>query len=420
MNLFLTRPLKIIEIYSLPVAAFFVLISTAVFNFFIILTLIFGVFRIIQQKEYKNKISKKFMLYGILIFIFLILSTYYTTSGIENIIITLKKYIKFLYLPILYFYIKFHKNHLIIIKYLISGSMIILLLSYLQFFGIMNFSLINDFFGFDLFRTMDKASVFQTSIVHGVVFSLIFYISFYMAKKLKSGYKISTNISIFNSKIFFYLYSLLCLINVIMMNDSRNAYIISFLLVLLLIYYAFIKIKYLVTTIFMFLIFSFSITDISETIFLKTIKEGYNDISLLKNNDYTSSIGLRSLWIINGINNIIKEPLFGSGVGSYENTIKDFIDEKNINVDSSLAISNNPHNEYVSISTQLGVFGLFIYILFMYSLYKESRENMLARGVFVIIFVSSIFNSAIYDNVLGLFIILSISLFYQKCFIGKI
>lgn len=180
------------------------------------------------------------------------------------------------------------------------------------------------------------------------------------------------------------------------------------------------KIKYLVTTIFMFLIFSFSITDISETIFLKTIKDGYNDIILLKNNDYTSSIGLRSLWIINGINNIIKEPLFGSGVGSYENTIKDFIDEKNINVDRSLAISNNPHNEYVSISTQLGVFGLFIYILFMYSLYKESRENILAKGVFVIIFVSSIFNSAIYNNVLGLFIILSISLFYQKFFIEKI
>ena len=204
------------------------------------------------------------------------------------------------------------------------------------------------------------------------------------------------------------------------MNDSRNAYIICFLLVLLLIYYTFIKIKYLVTIIFMFLIFSFSITDISETIFLKTLKEGYNDISLLKNNDYTSSIGLRSLWAINGINNIFRQPLFGSGVGSYENTIKDFIDEKNINVDSSLAISNNPHNEYVSISTQLGMFGLFIYILFMYSLYKESRENILARGVFVIIFVSSIFNSAIYNNVLGLFIILSISLFYQKCFIGKI
>ena len=204
------------------------------------------------------------------------------------------------------------------------------------------------------------------------------------------------------------------------MNDSRNAYIICFLLVLLLIYYTFIKIKYLVTIIFMFLIFSFSITDISETVFLKTLKEGYNDISLLKNNDYTSSIGLRSLWAINGINNIFRQPLFGSGVGSYENTIKDFIDEKNINVDSSLAISNNPHNEYVSISTQLGMFGLFIYILFIYSLYKESRENILAGGVFIIISVSSIFNSAIYDNVLGLFIILSISLFYQKCFIGKI
>ena len=61
MNLFFTRLLKNIEIYSLPAAAFFVLISTSAFNFFIILTLIFGVFRIIQEKEYKSKISKKFI-----------------------------------------------------------------------------------------------------------------------------------------------------------------------------------------------------------------------------------------------------------------------------------------------------------------------------------------------------------------------
>ena len=109
-----------------------------------------------------------------------------------------------------------------------------------------------------------------------------------------------------------------------------------------------------------------------------------------------------------------------SGVGSYENTIKNFIENNNVNVDKGFAISNNPHNEYISISSQLGIFGFLLYLLFIYSLFKESRKNFLVSGVFVINFASSIFNFSYYDNVLGLFLILSISLFYQKYFEGKI
>ena len=79
-----------------------------------------------------------------------------------------------------------------------------------------------------------------------------------------------------------------------------------------------------------------------------------------------------------------------------------------------LAISNNPHNEFVSMSTQLGLFGLSLYILFLYSLFKEARKRYLAIGAFVIIFVSSFFNSVFYDNVFGLFIVIMLSLVYQK------
>ena len=66
------------------------------------------------------------------------------------------------------------------------------------------------------------------------------------------------------------------------MNDSRKAYIISFFLIFLVIYYFFKRKKYIVTTVSLFLIFSFSISIISETVFLKTLKEGYQDVTLLK------------------------------------------------------------------------------------------------------------------------------------------
>ena len=219
---------------------------------------------------------------------------------------------------------------------------------------------------------------------------------------------------------FYFIYSFLCFSNVMFINDSRNAYVVSFFLIFLVIYYLFKRKRYIVTTVSLLLVFSLSSSTVLETTFLKTLNEGYQDITLLNKKNFTSSIGLRSLWAINGLNNITLKPLFGSGVGSYEYTIKNFIEKNNINVDKGLAISNNPHNEYVSMSTQLGMFGFLLYLLFMYSLFKESRKNFLASGVFVITFVSSISNSAFYDNVLGLFLILSISLFYQKDFEGKI
>ena len=139
-----------------------------------------------------------------------------------------------------------------------------------------------------------------------------------------------------------------------------------------------------------------------------------NDIKLLIDKNYSSSIGLRTLWLSIGIQNLSDEPILGSGVGSYKNSVKHFLEKNTINVKHDLAISNNPHNEFVSMSTQLGLFGLSLYILFLYSLFKEARKKYLAIGAFVIIFVSSFFNSVFYDNVFGLFIVIMLSLVYQK------
>ena len=400
MNFFLNKNLRKSEEYFLPLAAFFLLISTAALNFFIVLSVIFGSIRIILEHKYFDKIDKKFMLYGLLIFIFLILSSYYSSASFESIYITLKKYIKFLYIPILFYFIRIQNNQKLIIKFFLAGSMIVLLLSYLKYFNIVSFTNIYGFFDMNLFMTLSKATVFQSSIVHGAVFSFIFYLSVYLAKNQKNNW--------------LYLYAFLCFINVIYMNDSRNSYIVAFFLILLIIYFYLNSKKYMVTTVSLLFIFTL-LSPISETL-TKTLYDTKDDINLLIDKNYTSSIGLRSLWAINGMNNIYEKPLFGIGVGGYENSISNFISKNNINVQENLAVSNNPHNEFVSISTQLGLFGLMLYTLFLYSLFKEARNNFLRSGVFVLVFVSSFFNSTFYDNVFGLFIVMIISLVYQKHF----
>ena len=57
-----------LEKYFLPIAVFFLLISTAVLNIFILLAVVFTIFHVFHEKDISNLIPKKFMLYGLLIF----------------------------------------------------------------------------------------------------------------------------------------------------------------------------------------------------------------------------------------------------------------------------------------------------------------------------------------------------------------
>lgn len=390
-----------LEKYFLPIAAFFLLISTALLNVFILLTVICTTLRLIYERSFSDLISKKFMLYGLLLFLFLAMSLYYTIGDVDSIFSSLKKYIKFLYIPFLYIHIKRNKNSYLIMKYFIAGGVIVLLMSYLKYFDFLSLKPIYDYYSMNLVGTITQAGVFQNSIVHGAVFSFIAYLSIFIAKRDNNNW--------------LYIFSALCFINIFFMNDSRNSYIIASIFIFLIFYYHFYKIKYLVTTLSLLMTFLIFLTPISDNL-IKSMHDTNNDIKLLIDKNYSSSIGLRTLWLSIGIQNLSDEPILGSGVGSYKNSVKHFLEKNTINVKHDLAISNNPHNEFVSMTTQLGLFGLIIYILFLYQLFKESKMKFLSFGVFAIVLISSFFNSVFYDNVFGLFLVMAISLVYQEEF----
>ena len=91
-----------------------------------------------------------------------------------------------------------------------------------------------------------------------------------------------------------------------------------------------------------------------------------------------------------------------------------FILKKNGYNQYELYITNNPHNEFISLSTQLGFIGLFLFFAFLYFLFRNSGREILYLGIALTVFISSIFNSAFYDNMLGLFLIIIISILYQR------
>lgn len=195
------------------------------------------------------------------------------------------------------------------------------------------------------------------------------------------------------------------------MNDSRSGYII---IIFLLLYTIFQKIKYNQSIRIYFIpliilsIFFFS----NKSIIENKIKQTIDNYELIQTNNYDTSIGLRYVWWKNGLENIINKPFFGHGIGGYKVSILNYT--KKNNIDIKHLISNNPHNEFISISSQLGIVGLSLFLFFLYTFYRNSLNNDLSFAVLIIVIIGCFFNSAFYNNILGIFFVLLISYSLNK------
>ena len=84
------------------------------------------------------------------------------------------------------------------------------------------------------------------------------------------------------------------------------------------------------------------------------------------------------------------------------------------NMDMNKYVTDNPHNEVISILTQLGLFGILVFFTFIYYLVKDFFHTDIGKSVIIIITISCMFNSLFYDNIMGIFAVLIISYAMQK------
>ena len=110
-----------ISIYFLPLATFFILISSAATNIFIILSVISSLYLCIKNSDYKILIKENFFKVSIILYFLLVLSCIYTIGDAEQIFDVLKKYIKFLYIPFLFYALYVMNNDKKIINFFITG-----------------------------------------------------------------------------------------------------------------------------------------------------------------------------------------------------------------------------------------------------------------------------------------------------------
>ena len=389
-----------INIYFLPLAAFFILISTAATNFFIILTVSTAFIICIKNNSFSSIYKENFFKACLSIYLLLAMSYTYSIADQNEVADTLKKYIKIVYIPFIYYYLKKYKNEKMVINFFIYGSSLVLVLSYIKYFDLIKFEYFYEYIKFlsmsgiseNIINT--RAIIFQNYIIQGIVLSFYSFLCLYIALK--------------NKNYILYLFSILAFINVLFLNDSRAAYIIIVLLALFSFYTMITNNK--VRLVFLLTIFILLCSSFSENLVNRINVVNINKINI-DNEKYNSSLGARYIWTKVGMYNLSTDPILGKGIGSFYNSTIIYLKNNN-KLNPENFITNNPHSEFISITTQLGIIGLLSFIVFLYYLINSSSSTM-SIATSIVVVVSALFNSVFYDNMLGLFLIIIISLFFK-------
>lgn len=129
------------------------------------------------------------------------------------------------------------------------------------------------------------------------------------------------------------------------------------------------------------------------------------------NND-RSSMGLRMQYAATSLRIIADHPLIGVGTGGFAHAYDQQI------AGTAAQPSNNPHNQYLLTTAQLGVPGLILLLAMFVILWRTARrlppaEQLLARGLVLAYLVGNLFNSFLLDHTEKLLFAWAIGLLYS-------
>ncbi|MEY4767728.1 MAG: hypothetical protein RL637_367, partial [Pseudomonadota bacterium] len=327
--------INIIIVNSLIFAIYF---STA---FTVILSIVLFFFWLIEKKysesliEYKNNVATK---WAMILFIYLAIGITYSTMNLHNAIFGLSKYRELLLLFILPAFFRHEQLVKQTWRSIIFLSLLTMIGSYAIYFG-----LIKPFQPYD--------PTIKSRITHSL------FISFFAFYCLHQSWIVT------RLRIVYLILFIICVHNLFFIVSGRTGQL-NFLGLMLLFSWQRLSIKQriygliglsLFCTIFM--LFSDQAIRI-----IQGISEVKQFFTLSEQNTETS-MGLRLTYWQNAIDMIKDKPILGHGTGSY---VYHYLQSNH------LMISANPHNEYLMIMVQLGIVGLSIFLIYLYTQYKYS------------------------------------------------
>ncbi|BHH83343.1 O-antigen ligase family protein [Desulforhopalus sp. 52FAK] len=371
----ITSRIETVGLYSLIASCFFIPFSSSLMGATTILALVCWILsgKIVELP--KLMFTDIIVFFAMALLLLLVAGLFYSPAEMGDALSSLKKYRELLLLAmaVSYFYGKQHKA-LLAEQFFISGSILLLLISYTMYFGFIP----TEKFGY--------STVYH--ITHSFFMALL---AFWSLQRLIVGPKYRP------------LWALLLLatiINLFYIAPGRTGMFVSIVLLLLTVF----QHQSLKKSIVGLLICTFviSATFLSSENFSSRAKEAVKEIQNYQPGKSRTSLGMRFDWWHNCITLIAERPLFGHGTGSFE------IEQGRLIKGTETKKSDNPHNEFLFIGVQVGLVGVLLYLallvsIFLISLKKIPPGNYLLQGVVIAMFCGCLMNSFLYDSHQGHF-----------------
>ncbi len=360
-------------LFSIIAACFFIPFSTAFTSLFSGLTILFWVLSGQFTRLPETLKSSPVTLVATLLFLYFIIGLLYSPAELSDGLSNLKKYRELIYFPILVSFLQGnYKAQINAENAFVSGCIVLLLVS----FG-MSFSLI-------------PSDRYGDSLVYHITHSFFMAIlTFWAAHRTADSRQY---------RYFWLVVAIAALVNIGFIAPGRiGMLVIVFLAALFCIQRFSFKMQItgflLVSTICGALYFS------SNNISTR-INEAVAEVQTYEPGSSRTSMGMRFDWYRDCLTLIDKRPVFGHGTGGFAVAHDELI--KN----STTQPTDNPHNEYLFITTQLGLVGLFLFLLLLgmqllCSVKLPKPDIWLLQGVVVSMGAGCLFNSFLYDSQQG-------------------
>jgi O-antigen ligase len=346
-----------------------------------LLWLISGQFKTLPALLKSNPIA----MFGILLFALFFIGTVYGNTPIKQALSVWLKYRELLLLVIMLAFITEPKFQKWAFTAFIFASIGTLLISYGMYF---------DFIPRPLY-----AATLKSIITHSIMVS---FFAFFCAQQiiLKTSKKMQ------------WVWGLLLLLtthNLFFVAMGRTGQLIGLALIILFCFQHLSKRKTLliISACILFIVLFINFSEIGFR-----ITEGFSNVFNYdpSNPETESSMGKRLTFWQNTLRLIAEKPLLGHGTGSFT------VEFKRVIANDAIS-TGNPHNEFLYITSQLGIPGLllllgFIASQFQYQSNLPDQYRWLAQGLLVTFIITCLFNTPILDHTEGHWFISLLALFY--------
>lgn len=323
-----------------------------------------------------SSVLKKYpvALWSLLLYGCFIVSLSYGNAVGSDAFSMVSKYRELFFIPILISFLTTERHRYWAWNAFITASVATLLISFLMDFGIINLNGQGD-------------PCYKSRITHGILISFFAFFCMHKVYEDKRYGKLYLTLLI------------LCLYNLFFVVEGRTGQLIVVALILLFAIQRLTTKECLLTVVIvaallvLFLNFSDKASRITEGIantqaYLQPVPE-----------QTESSMGQRYTFWKYSLKLMAEKPMLGHGTGSFA---KEY---QRIAIGEQF-IAKNPHNEFLMIGVQLGLFGLLVYLGFLASqLYYAGKlpdnEKWLAQGLLISLFITSLFNAPFFDHTEG-------------------